>query len=65
MCGHYLPTDGAFKYIEWAKWPVRNDGEPDYAYIEFDMSRVSNVYKDNVETVQPPAMIVNYYIKAK
>lgn len=31
----------------------------------FDASRCSSVYKDNCTTVQPPALAINFYIKAK
>lgn len=33
--------------------------------IDFDASRCSNIYKDDCTTVQPPALAVNFYIKAK
>lgn len=33
--------------------------------FDFDASRCSFVYKNDVTTVQPPAMTINYYIKVK
>ena len=33
--------------------------------ISFDASRSSSIYKDGCTTVQPPAIAVNFYIKAK
>lgn len=33
--------------------------------IGFDASRSSSIYKNNINTVQPPAVTVRYYIRAK
>lgn len=33
--------------------------------MNFDASYYSSIYKNNCNTVQPPALVVNFYIKAK
>ena len=33
--------------------------------VYFDPSRISSIFKDDCTTVQPPALAINFYIKAK
>ena len=45
----------------WAReLPGWNEGR-----VNFQASNYSNIYKENCTTVQPPALAVNFYIKAK
>ena len=34
-------------------------------YLHFDASKYNSIYSDDCTTVQPPAIAVNFYIKAK
>lgn len=58
-------TGGAmyFKYIGHNNL----DGGPSNAggLVMFDASRCSSVYRNDITTVQPPAITVLYYIRAK
>ena len=58
--GARTPT-GAFLNSETASYA----GTAQYAghYISFDASRYNSIYKDNVNTVQPPAVVMPYIIK--
>lgn len=61
----YSGAEGAF--YNNGSWPTGADsknggGDPTYKCI-LDASRSSNIYGRS-NTVQPPAMVVNYYIKA-
>ena len=40
-------------------------GNNKYLTISFNASRYSHIYKDDINTVQPPALTVRYYIRAK
>lgn len=52
-------TTGAF-YVIGRNTKVSNDGEKDNTY-GFDASRSSSIYKDDCDTVQPPAYLVNIW----
>ena len=61
---------GAFYDAYYSKWCGKYDlSSVQYKYgcthAGFDASRISTIYKDDCNTVQPPAVAVNFYIKAK
>lgn len=52
-------TSGAF-YYHSGSGPLSNDGKGDYN-AGFDASRYNPIYSDDVDTVQPPAYVVNVF----
>ncbi len=58
-------SNNAFWHDGWAQRGSQDSGYYGYAYMYFNASRCSSVYKDDCTTVQPPAVAVNFYIKAK
>ena len=59
---------GAFYYIQAIRCMNTNSsasGNSGEVSTIFNASRCSSIYKDGVNTVQPPALAVNFYIKAK
>ena len=54
-------TNGATGLNGIYQWSGSYNNRP----LFFDASRCSSIYKDDCNTVQPPALALNFYIKAK
>ena len=69
-CASYIGS-GSFSSSTESQWAIFAEWTPkDYHTImertvTFDASQCSSVYRNNFTTVQPPAVTVLYYIRAK
>ncbi len=59
-----VPRNGAFygRFSHTRNYAIYNDVG---GTLYFDASRCSPVYRNDITTVQPPAVTVRYYIRAK
>ena len=59
-----VPRSGAFygKNTGTRNYTIANSNG---GTLFFDASRCSTIYRDDITTVQPPAVTVRYYIRAK
>lgn len=57
-------ASGAFKATQGANWGASFDSNAKNINLELDASRCSSVYRDDIDTVQPPSLIGIWLIKA-
>ena len=59
--------NGAFYWDQQysGSWDKGSGDAGFWGFGVFDASHCSAVYRNDIDTVQPPAVTVNYYIKAK
>ena len=63
--GYASAISGAFYHSGWSLRASQDRGYYGYTEMYFDASRCSSIYKDDCTTVQPPALAINFYIKAR
>lgn len=62
---NFINPSGAFYYNGFCHWTAATEGVGDAtSYVRFDASRSNPIYGRST-TVQPPALTVRYYIRAK
>ena len=61
---NYVTHPGVFRPKTIFYDSLRGDGGQGQVW-SFDASRCSSIYRNDITTVQPPALAVNFYIKAK